>query len=324
MDGTVKLWDTTAVDAAATPPQRDWINACAISGDDDLIVTASSQMHVQVWNARQAGAPTFINGHTGSIRGCTIVPGSNHIVSASADKTVRVWDVTGKVIATLAGHRDWVNACDASRDARLLVSGSSDKTLRFWDTRTWSRRLTIMAHGDSVNACRFSLDGGRVASASSDGTVKLWDVATLRDAWESPTFTEELRSLGQVEHYLAPTILAAHEHSVNDCVFFPDGSRVVSASSDRSIRVWDAESGALRLTMRGHRRDVNGCAVNPEGTLIASVSTDQTIRIWDSETGECLTTLRVDGVLTQCVWFADGARLLAVGAGGLYVLELQR
>lgn len=324
MDGTVKLWDTTALDTGSATRERDWINACAISSDEDLIVTASSQMHVQVWNARQAGTPTLLIGHTGSIRGCTIVAGSNYIVSASSDKTLRVWDATtGRMIATLTGHRDWVNACDASRDTRLLVSGSSDKTLRIWDTRTWSRRLTIVAHGDSVNACRFSPDGRRIASASSDGTVKLWDVATLRDAWESPTVAEGRRSLEEVERQLAPIVLAADERSVNDCAFFPDGSRVVSASSDRSIRIWDAESGALRRTLFGHERDVYGCAVNPEGTLIASVSTDQSIKIWDSESGECLTTLHVDGVLTQCAWFANGTRLLAVGVGGLYALEFR-
>jgi WD40 repeat protein len=80
----------------------------------------------------------------------------------------------------------------------------------------------------------------------------------------------------------------------------------------------------LRRTLLGHRRDVNGCAISPDGTLIASVSSDDTLKIWQAVSGECLTTLHVDGILAQCAWFADGRRLAAVGAGGLYMLELEQ
>jgi WD40 repeat protein len=246
----------------------------------------------------------------------------DRIVSASADKSLRVWAVdSGEELAALLGHRDWVNSCDVSHDGLLIVSGASDKTLRVWDAVTYGRRIALVAHRDSVNACRFSPDGVAIASASDDGTVKVWQVAALREAWEAPPAVDVRSTVEESERRLRPVLLLGHEGSVNDCAFSPDGSVVVSAFSDRSIRIWDASTGAMRRTIAAHRREVTGCAISRDGAFIASVSNDRTIKVWDTPTGQCVSTLHVDGALDQCAWLADNRRLVAVGAGGVYFLE---
>jgi len=61
----------------------------------------------------------------------------------------------------------------------------------------------------------------------------------------------------------------------------PDGRRVVSGSSDKTLRVWDLASGRLLHTLEGHRTAVQAVAVTPDGRFAVSGSSDGTLRVWD-------------------------------------------
>ena len=89
-------------------------------------------------------------------------------------------------------------------------------------------------------------------------------------------------------------VLTGHTGMVLGCAFFPKpaagldpgGVRIVSASSDNTLRIWDAETGTCLRVLEGHTRSVNGCAVAPDGRRIVSAASANTLRIWDAETGE--------------------------------------
>ncbi|CAG7854429.1 SubName: Full=Related to WD40-repeat protein (Notchless protein) {ECO:0000313/EMBL:CCA73885.1} [Serendipita indica DSM 11827] len=86
-----------------------------------------------------------------------------------------------------------------------------------------------------------------------------------------------------------PRTLLGHQRSVTAVSFSPDGTRIVSGSSDRTIRQWDAETGQpLGEPLQGHEYSVNAVAFSPDGTRIVSGSSDRTIRQWDAETGQPL------------------------------------
>jgi WD40 repeat protein len=68
----------------------------------------------------------------------------------------------------------------------------------------------------------------------------------------------------------------------------PDGRRVVSASRDRTLRVWDLESGQRVRTLEGHTGYVMAVAITPDGRRAVSASSDQTLRLWDLESGQSL------------------------------------
>src|SRR5215831_6293369 len=91
-----------------------------------------------------------------------------------------------------------------------------------------------------------------------------------------------------------------------------DGRRAVSASADKTLKVWDLETGHALRTLEGHSRGVEGVALSADGRRAVSASFDSTLKVWDLEKGQALRTLEghssgVKGVALS----ADGRRALS-------------
>src|SRR5437870_11837448 len=80
-------------------------------------------------------------------------------------------------------------------------------------------------------------------------------------------------------------ILRGHSDDVYSVKFSPDGKRIASGGRDRTIRFWDASTGALTHTLPGHGDSVYAVAFSPDGKLLASGCRDGTIKIWDAVRG---------------------------------------
>ncbi|MGK3969538.1 AAA family ATPase [Sorangium sp. So ce118] len=106
--------------------------------------------------------------------------------------------------------------------------------------------------------------------------------------------------------------LSGHSGPVNACAVSPDGQRIVSASWDRTLKVWDLASGKLLSTLEGHSGWVNACAVSPDGQRIVSASTDSTLKVWDLASGKLLSTLEGhSGDVNACAVSPDGQRIVS-------------
>lgn len=104
--------------------------------------------------------------------------------------------------------------------------------------------------------------------------------------------------------------LAGHTRAVTACAYSPDGHRIISGSSDCTLKIWDAESGADLATLSGHSQEVTACAYSPDGKQVVSASKDRTLKIWNAETGALIITLVghatwVDGL----AYSPDGKRI---------------
>ncbi len=86
--------------------------------------------------------------------------------------------------------------------------------------------------------------------------------------------------------------LEGHSSRVNSVAVTPDGKRAVSAAYDKTLKVWDLESGRALRTLKGHSSRVNGVAVTPDGKRAVSASDDYTLKVWDLESGRALRTLK--------------------------------
>ncbi|MFH1740846.1 MAG: TIR domain-containing protein [bacterium] len=115
-------------------------------------------------------------------------------------------------------------------------------------------------------------------------------------------------------------ILAGHTGSVGACAVTPDGRRVVSGSDDKTLKVWDLETGREVATLAGHTDWVGACAVTPDGRRVVSGSYDRTLKVWDLVTGECIVT--VYGIESfDCVSVTDTMICAGDRAGNVWMLE---
>jgi len=118
--------------------------------------------------------------------------------------------------------------------------------------------------------------------------------------------------------------LEGHTYSVYGVAVTPDGRCAVSASTDKTLKVWDLESGICLRTLEGHTDCVNGVAVTPDGRCAVSASTDKTLKVWDLESGTCLRTLEGHtGPVSGVAVTPDSRCAVSVSKDGLKVWDLE-
>ncbi len=106
-------------------------------------------------------------------------------------------------------------------------------------------------------------------------------------------------------------LLSGHTERVFSAAYSPDGARIVTASADKTARIWDARTGAELMVLEGHTDRIFAAAFSPDGTRIVTGSRDKTARIWDARSGAPLAVLSGHGDrVSSAVYSPDGKRIL--------------
>src|SRR5262249_48021865 len=141
---------------------RDWVNACRISPNGELLISASSDKTLRVWDMRSLVERLRILGHDDAANACAFAPDGSYFVSASSDGTLKVWTTT-------KAREVWEELAVPQRK---------------FSAAQWNETLCpiVMEHSEAVNGCDVSPDGLVIATASHDRTLKLWNaqLGTLR------------------------------------------------------------------------------------------------------------------------------------------------
>lgn len=176
---------------------------------------------------------------------------------------------------TLPGHRAPVTCVAFHPTFTSLASGSEDTTIKIWDWELGELERTLKGHTKGVLDVDFGgpRGGTLLASCSSDLTIKLWDPS---------------------DEYKNTRTLPGHDHSVSAVRFIPSGAAgspqsgnlLVSASRDRTLRVWDVTTGYCVKTIRGHGDWIRDVSPSFDGRWLVSGGNDQTARLWDASSGE--------------------------------------
>ena len=117
--------------------------------------------------------------------------------------------------------------------------------------------------------------------------------------------------------------LEGHTRGVISIAFSLDGRRIASGSRDKTIKLWETETGNPVRTFQGHNEEVTSVAFSPDARWIASAARDKTIKIWDTST-DMVRTLGIDSSERPVVTFSPDGRSIATGSldGALNVWDV--
>ena len=122
--------------------------------------------------------------------------------------------------------------------------------------------------------------------------------------------------MGQLEHWTGKCFfrLAGHDDVVASVAFSSDHRHIVSGSHDKTVRVWDAETGqSVMDPLKGHDHYITSIAFSPDDQHIVSGSVDKTIRVWDTQTGQSIMDPLKghDNYVTSVAFSPDGQHIVS-------------
>ena len=315
-DGTLRLWDVETGERRNT--HTGWtseVSSVAFSPDGRTLSGALGNDTVGLWDAQTGTLRRMlkVQPRTHSINSVTFSPDGEVLAGGGFGSVVHLWDAeTGEHQNTLGDGFDIFESVAFNVDGTVLASANRDKTVQLWDAQTGELRNTLIGHTDWVNSVAFSPDGTTLASASNDMTIRLWDAQT-----------GELRRT-----------LTGHKDAINSVAFSPDGkvlasgsgyiyAKDASGSQDKTIRLWDVETGELRRTLPAQHK-VLCVAFSPDGKVLAASYDDKIIHLWDMQMSTVRRTLEGHTDDVRSVAFSPDGRTLVSGSqdGTLLLWEL--
>jgi guanine nucleotide-binding protein G(I)/G(S)/G(T) subunit beta-1 len=240
-----------------------------------------------------------LRGHFGKVYALHWSGDSQHLVSASQDGKLIVWNALQSVKTQAIPLRSsWVMTCAFEQSKGTLVAcGGLDNLCSIYQInqpQVMRSYRELAAHDGYLSCCRF-INDTQILTSSGDSTCMLWDIES---ATVKTTFKDHEGDVMSVS--ILPT--------VSESIF-------VSGSCDSFAKVWDIRSGKCTMTFRGHESDINSVTLFPDGKSFGTGSDDSSCRYFDMRSCAEVCAFRNDLVLCgiTSVTFSKSGRLLFAG-----------
>jgi WD40 repeat protein len=342
-DSRIQLWDVDSGRRLAV--LREYVNKtfwdCLFLPGSDYLVSFSGNEMVQIWNITTGLQRSTLLKHTGEIWSGVVSPDGKTLASVGLDRALILWQLDADEAnwpPPIWQSRRWL--CEYTPDGQWLLTCGANSEVEVRDAETLKVERRLWQDNSGIAFSSIATDSSIVAVTHfEDKQVTLWDyqagthIKTLLTSVANPVGCQQLGQKRLLVTYREDDLLRewdwgndppiverefkGHGDRVNSCAVSPDGLLYASGSADKTVCIWDSQTGELVKRFEGHSESVLSCDFSPDGQFLASASYDKTVRLWSLATYDTVAELKDHSAgLWHCTFNPFGRYLAVVADEG--------
>lgn len=303
-DGDLVVWNRESLSVAHKRehlfPQ---IAMLRLVGDTEQILVCDRAYDEMICGVVQAVDPTTkkiqrsFKGHTRPVCSVAVSPDGTQICTSSADRTVRLWDISSRrEIKSLPEQKGTVFAVAYSPDGSMIAAAGHQISL--WNAALTEHLLELQKSSGLQYCVRFSPDQSLIAAGGQDGIVRIWRIPEGALLWSS-------RNLG---------------YPIRALAFFPTGNHLLAAGGEGlsgSASVFGVESGEEGPSLNVPKGAVTCAEISANGDEVYMSGMDRIVRIWNPKTGKTVAQSHVlEGPVAAITVNREDSLIVAAGLMG--------
>eukprot|EP01022_Parablepharisma_sp_SALTPOND_P029272 TRINITY_DN72_c0_g1_i1.p1 TRINITY_DN72_c0_g1~~TRINITY_DN72_c0_g1_i1.p1 ORF type:complete len:454 (-),score=58.54 TRINITY_DN72_c0_g1_i1:121-1482(-) len=278
-----------------------------------LLVSASEDATIKVWDMETGKPEKSLKGHTGTVNHLAFNATGTMLASCSSDITVKLWNFqTFECIKTLHGHEHNVTGVAFLSSGDHIVSASRDKTIKLWEVSSGFCVRTFTGHDEWVRKVVVHPTQPLMISCSQDQTAILWDLT------DAATSGQAKGSLAANPTKIILQQLSGHENVIETVAFSNENAgRVIEKSEYYNKAMYAAsltvngeeEKSETKLSLEKLKKKTK----EPAKLFIATGARDKLIKLWDAKEGRLVSTfIGHDNWVREVLFHPNGKYLLSV------------
>lgn len=293
-DRTLKLWDLATLKPTRTMEGHTGIVlSVAVSADGAMVASGGGDNQIRLWDVPKNSPITSINAHDTAATAAALTPDGKTVATADATGVVRLWDAAAGTQKLQAKLPLGIAFLDWRKDGGQLAAGASNGMVWLLNPADGAIQGTFGTHATELTGLSWA-PNNQLYTSGADGVVRRWPTQTT------------------------PSVVTGdNTDAVLSVAVNPNGSTLVTAGKDKTVRVFNRADGKQVRTLDGHGGEVTAITFSRNSVQVATGGTDKTPRLFDANTGMLVKAFAaLPGNITAIEITPDTSRVLVADDAG--------